>query len=97
MRRLGLTLVVWLLADPALGACCNVVKTSATPPEIQLRICEMAPTGACQTVLWEGTLAAGASVNVCPENGTIVTAESDGAGGWGEPTGAVCDGGDVEL
>jgi hypothetical protein len=95
---LPLALAASLLAAEARAGCCNVVKTSASPPEVTLRVCEIAPTGACASVLWEGTLATGASVNVCSPGDGIRYEVSDGAGGYGEPTGAVCDGSaDVEI
>jgi hypothetical protein len=98
MGRLALALLALLLADPALAACCDVVRTSAAPPETALRIYEMAPTGACRSVLWEGTLATGASVTVCTSTDAILTDVPDGAGGYGEPSAAVCDGSaDVEI
>jgi hypothetical protein len=98
MRRAVLALAVLAFAEPALAGCCNVVRTS-TPasPESPVRVCDMVPTGGCKTVLYEGPLDTGSSVNVCAESGFIVSMESDGAGGWGEHAGAVCDGSDVEI
>ena len=90
--------VVAFLAAEAHAGCCNVVKTSTSTPETTLRICQIEPTGACGPVLWEGTLSTGASVNVCSVTDGIRYDVSDGAGGYGEPAAAVCDGSaDVEV
>jgi hypothetical protein len=97
MRRVALAFVACFLAEPALAGCCNVVRTSTPPPESPVRVCDMVPTGGCKTVLYEGPLETGSSVNVCADSGFVVSMESDGAGGWGEHRGAVCDGADVEI
>jgi hypothetical protein len=97
MVRAALAFVAFFLAEPALAGCCTVVRTSAPPPESPVRICDMELTGGCKTVLYEAPLETGSSVNVCADSGAIVSAESDGAGGWGEHRGAACDGSDVEI
>jgi len=93
----GLAGALLILPVTARATCCDV--TAVGEAESQIRVCAMSPPGGCQTVLFEGPLAVGETVNVCSET-SAVRVERPGATPE-EPaslvTGTSCDGNDVEL
>jgi len=93
----GLIAAFLTLPIQARATCCDV--TAVGEAESQIRVCAMSPPGGCQTVLFEGPLAVGESVNVCSET-SAVRVERPGATPE-EPaafvTGTACDGNDVEV
>lgn len=91
------TLSTLLAAPGARAGCCDVVNAS-DQTLAAVRICQMPPQGGCEVVLFEGPFAPGESVNVCSETGSIVYDQPDDSpDGYGEPTGAECDGTEVQL
>ena len=98
MRTLLLTIATLLVASPAAGDCCRIIKLDAETPEGVVRACEPAEQGACGAVLFEQTLALGESREVCVAGDTVVYQEYDPElADFGAPVEAVCRGGDVEL
>lgn len=98
MRTLLLTIGVLLLAWPAAGDCCRVIKLDPETPPGAVRACEPGAQGSCGAVLFEETLALGESREVCVPADTLVYQEWDPElADFGAPVEAVCQGGDVEL
>lgn len=94
---LGAAVISLFFGPSAWAACCNLSKIDPETPLTLVRACE--PTlASCQTVIFEGTLAIGDSVNVCVSETEVVYQEYDDVlGSFGPETVAVCDGGDVEI
>ena len=93
----AVALLTLLAASRANAGCCDVVNASSEPVSA-VRICEMSAPGGCEVVLFEGPLAPGEAVNVCSETGWIIYDQPDDSpDGYGEPTGAECDGTEVQL
>lgn len=91
-------LIVTLLALEARAGCCRVIKVDSEMPPVQVRVCEPQGSGECGNLLFQGTLALGEFENVCSAAPTVVYEEWDDVlAGFGPPTVAICDGGDVEL
>lgn len=98
MRTLLLTIGVLLLAWPAAGDCCRIIKLDTETPPGAVRACEAADQGSCGAVLFEETLALGESREVCVAGDTVVYQEYDPElADFGPPVEALCQGGDVEL
>lgn len=98
MRIAVLTIAALLLAAPAAGECCRIIKLDAETPAVPVRACEPAAGGACGTLLFEETLALGESREVCVAGDTVVYQEYDEElAELGAPVEALCQGGDVEL
>ena len=98
------SLVVALLASAlapraASSACCELVKTDADPPAVEVRACASDAAGACTTPLFEGALTQGESASVCTSQATIVYQTLDTeTQTYAPPIEARCDeGGRVEL
>ena len=80
------------------AGCCRIVKVDTTTSAAVVRVCAPDANEGCAAVLFEGTLALGASRNVCTDEPTIVYQEQDASTGvFGGLVGAVCDDGEVEI
>lgn len=94
---IAMAVLTLLGASGARAGCCDVVNAS-DQSLAAVRICQMPPQGGCEVVLFEGPLAPGEAVNVCSETGSIVYDQPDDSpDGYGEPTGAECEGTEVQL
>ena len=98
MRIVLLAIGALLLASPAAGDCCRLVKLDDGTSAVTVRACEPGSPGACEAMLFEQTLAVGGSREVCVSGDTLMYQEYDPAlADFGAPVEALCQGGDVEL
>lgn len=88
----------FLVAQDAFAGCCRLVKVDTETASAHVRACDPDAGGACDVILFEGTLGLGDEASVCSDFETIVYQEySDSEGGFGPLVGARCNGGDVEF
>jgi hypothetical protein len=91
-------LIFVLAAGQARAGCCRLVKVDSEAPAVTVRACEPDGSGACGSVLFEGSLALGEEAPVCSATDTIVYQEWDELlAAFAPAVEAVCEGGDVEI
>jgi hypothetical protein len=97
-RLLLVAAFLQIVPSVARAGCCRVAKVDTSTTSAVVRVCTPDASEGCAAVLFEGTLALGASRNVCTDEPTIVYQEQDAStGAFGGLVGAVCDDGEVEI
>jgi len=95
---LAIAASAFLAADVSFANCCDVVKVDPEIPISTLRVCSPDASGDCGSVLFEGPISLGQSVNVCVDGDMIVYQEWDATSlHFGALVTAVCEGFAVDF